>query len=126
MPSLLRPFCVLFKMLHFHIIGIIRNHTIRSPGTTCSTMTASKMYVLPLPASSCSVLCTARQLGRRRHCQNAVRTAYEKRARGFCSQKSSDQASSKARVAASAGGIGSTMLAGLKKAFTKVVSRSPL
>ncbi len=63
-------------------------------------------------------LCTARQLSRHRH--NAVRLAHEARTRGFCSQRSSDQASSTARVSASSGGIGSTMLAGLKKAFTKV------
>jgi len=76
------------------------------------------MSVVPIPASSCSVLCKARQLSRHRH--NAVRLAHEARTRGFCSQRSSDQASSTARVSASAGGIGSTMLAGLKKAFTKV------
>ena len=76
------------------------------------------MSVVPVPASSCSVLCTARQLSRHRH--NAVRLAHETRTRGFCSQRSSDQASSTARVVASSGGIGSTMLAGLKKAFTKV------
>ncbi len=79
------------------------------------------MSVVPIPASSCSVLCTARQLSRQRHCRNAVRLAYEARTRGFCSHRSTDQASSTARVSASSGGIGSTMLAGLKKAFTKVM-----
>ena len=78
------------------------------------------MSVVPLPARACSALCTARQLSRHRRCQNAVRLAGEPRTRGFSTQRSSDQTSSKARVVASSGGIGSTMLAGLKKAFTKV------
>lgn len=77
------------------------------------------MSVAQYQARSCSLLCSARRFGRLRHCQNTVRTRYESKGRGFCTHRSTDQASPRP-VSASSGGIGNTMLAGLKKAFTKV------
>ncbi|KAL3157857.1 hypothetical protein ABBQ32_012271 [Trebouxia sp. C0010 RCD-2024] len=81
------------------------------------------MSVAQCHIRSCSILCSARRVGRLGHCENVVRTAYESRARGFCTHRTTDQASSRP-VLASSGGIGNTMLAGLKKAFTKEPSES--
>ena len=76
--------------------------------------TASTMSIVSLPAHSCSRLCTVRQLSRHQHCHNAVRLAFERQARPFCSDHSTPQA----RATVSAAGIGGNMLAGLKKAFS--------
>ena len=78
--------------------------------------TASTMSIVSLPAHSCSRLCTVRQLSRHQHCHNAVRLAFERQARPFCS----DHSTPKARATVIAAGIGGNMLAGLKKAFSKV------
>ena len=80
------------------------------------------MSVAQYHARSCSLLCSARRSGRLRHYQNPLRTGHEAQGRGFCTHRSTDQASIRP-VSASSGGIGNTMLAGLKKAFTKVTQR---
>ena len=80
--------------------------------------TASTMSVVSLPAHSCSRLCTVRQLSGHQRSHNAVRSAFERQARHFCS----DHSTPKARATVSAAGIGGNMLAGIKKAFSKVDS----
>lgn len=77
------------------------------------------MSVAQYQLRSCSAFCTARPFGRLRHCHNAVRSAFGSKSRGFCTQRSTDQASPRP-IAAGSGSIADSMLAGLKKAFTKV------
>ena len=80
------------------------------------------MSVAQYHARSCSLLCSARRVGRLRHYQNPLRTGREAQGRRFYTRSSTDQASTRP-VSGSSGGIGNTMLAGLKKAFTKVTQR---